>query len=165
MRPSLRLVAAGALVASGYFLGTAHESLTSSVQAQAPGQAVPSASQEVEKAVTDAFSAIQTARSTLEQEGLYNPASKTVNVTAVMAGGIDSIADLESGRGVDPETFAALYAGQAIDEVASELDRDEQGRLTYKGKVIRMYSISRLRQLYQLRGRFTGADDDDDLGF
>lgn len=118
------------------------------------------ASEEVTKSITAAYSALQTVRSNLNQEGRYTPASKIINATGLMAGGLDAIADLESGRGVDPETFGALYADQATDEVAVNLDTDENGRLTYKGKVVRMYSIERLKAFYKERLKFAGADEE-----
>lgn len=118
------------------------------------------ASEEVTKSITAAYSALQTVRSNLNQEGRYTPASRIINATGLMAGGIDAIADLESGRGVDPETFGALYADQATDEVAVNLDTDENGRLTYKGKVIRMYSIERLKAFYKERLKFAGAEEE-----
>jgi hypothetical protein len=74
-----------------------------------------------------------------------------VNAFLVLCGGGDARADLESGIGVDPETFAALYAGQAIPDIADLLDRDEENRLTYNGQVVRMYSKARLQRLYAER--------------
>lgn len=91
------------------------------------------------------------------------------NYFGVSVGGIDAIRDLEEGRGVDPETLAALYAGFAIPSVAADLnlkrDRDPRGnvilkidaadgRLRYKGAVIRMYSPARLRELFDRRAAF-----------
>ena len=60
--------------------------------------------------------------------------------------------------GVDPETFAALYAGLASPEVRQSLARDAQGRLTYKNKVIRMYPIARLKQAFLERDRLAGIE-------
>ena len=95
-----------------------------------------------------------------------------LNFFALSVGGIDSIRDLEEGRGVDPETLAALHAGFAIPEVARHLniDRDQtdsptpritsaDGRLRYKGTVVRLYAPSRLRELFKLRERFRIDDD------
>jgi hypothetical protein len=64
-----------------------------------------------------------------------------------------------AGRGVDPETFAGLYAGLAVDEVASELAHDDEGRLTYKGKLVRMYPISRLKRLFAQRSAASGESE------
>ena len=63
-------------------------------------------------------------------------------------GGVNAEQDLEEGRGVDPETFAALYADMATPKIAEHLDYDEQGRLRYKKNVIRIYSKERLRTLF-----------------
>ena len=91
------------------------------------------------------------------------------NYFAVSVGGIDAIKDLEESRGVDPETFAALYAGYAIPSVAKHLNlkkvRDAQGhlqlviqavdgRLRYKGSVVRLYSPDRLREMFDRRAAF-----------
>ena len=137
----------------GYLAGTSNWMADSHLKAQP-------ASDEVSEKIGEVFGALQAARGALDQDGLYNPASKTLNATGILAGGVDAIADLESARGVDPETFASLYAGQATDDIAVELDKDELGRLTYKGKVVRMYSISRLKQMYQERIRYTGEAGD-----
>jgi hypothetical protein len=76
-----------------------------------------------------------------------------LNYFAASVGGIDAERDLEEGRGVDPETFAALYADNAAPRIAQHLDYDELGRLRYKKTVIRLYSRDRLKQLFQLRDR------------
>ena len=44
----------------------------------------------------------------------YESATEGINYFALSVGGVDAIRDLEEGRGVDPETFAALYADRAI---------------------------------------------------
>ena len=148
-----RCVWAFGLIGLGYVLGTSQSS-NSVVRAQ--GDAAPS--QEAVKAITDVYTAVQNAKTVLSGEGKYNLATKTLNLSALGSGGIDAVADLDAGRGVDPETFAALYADQATDEIAADLGKDEQGRLTYKGKVIRMYSVSKLKQMFQDRVRYSGED-------
>ena len=157
MRKPARVLTLLAVFSLGYFAGTAQWQADSHLNAQGFGNADPQADELTEK-IGEAFAAVQTARGVLDQDALYNPATKTVNVTGVLSGGVDAITDLESGRGVDPETFAALYAGMATDEISAELDKDELGRLTYKGKVVRMYSISRLKLMFQERLRYTGED-------
>ncbi len=111
----------------------------------------------VEK-LEEAYTAIKAAREALEQDGKYVAATKATNFFAISVGGVNAIEDLEKGRGVDPETFAALYAGLATDQVAAHLDRDDQGRLRYKNRVVRMYSIERLKQLFQRRKLFSLED-------
>lgn len=155
MKNVSRYLAAVALVGLGYMLGSSQSS-TSLVHAQGGADGAPS--QESVKAITDVYTAVQAAKTTLSGEGRYNLATKSLNVSALCSGGVDAVADLEAGRGVDPETFAALYADQATDEIAADIGKDEQGRLTYKGKVIRMYSVSKLKQMYQERLRYSGDD-------
>lgn len=164
MRNPARCLTLLAVFSLGYFAGTSHWQADSRLNAQGFGAAQPGADELTEK-IGEAYAAVQTARGTLDQDGLYNPATKTANITGIMSGGVDAVADLESGRGVDPETFAALYAGMANDAVAAELDKDELGRLTYKGKVVRIYSISRLKLMYQERLRYTGEEVDAAAGF
>lgn len=161
MRVAWNTVSILSVFALGYLAGSAHWSGSTVAKAQFGGDP---ASDEIAKSITAAYSSLQTVRNNLNQDGRYNPATKVMNVSALMAGGIDAIDDLEAGRGVDPETFAALYAGHGLDEVAIELDTDENGRLTYKGKVIRMYSIERLKKMFQERLKYSG-EDEEDTGF
>ncbi|MCP4783795.1 MAG: hypothetical protein GY903_19680 [Fuerstiella sp.] len=103
-----------------------------------------------------------------------NSAVIGTNYFAVSVGGIDAIRDLEEGRGVDPETYAALYAGYAKPEVAKHLNlqktesttgalvlriKDADGRLRYKGTAVRLYSPTRLRSLFQRRESFRNEND------
>lgn len=162
MRLILKPVVSLSLFGLGLLAGSQwnHWSAQSPVQAQDAAGAADAPSEEVVKALKAAQTALESAKSTLTTDNKYRPATRTLNVSMIMAGGVDAVADLEAGRGVDPETYAALYAGDAIDEVATELGKDENGRLTYKGKVIRMYPISRLKQVYQERTRFGGVSND-----
>jgi hypothetical protein len=161
MKITLRVLAVLCLVGGGYFLGTQNAFQPTAVNAQGFGApAGAGGMDEIEIAITEANDAIKKAADLLEQDGRYVPASKTPNVTAILSGGVDALSDLETGRGVDPETFAALYADDSTDEISAHLDRDELGRLTYKGKVIRMYSVSRLKKLYKMRTQYAGGADD-----
>ena len=105
-----------------------------------------------------ALDAINVAQQALMQEGLYTPAVEGLNTFAVTAGGVNAISDLETGRGVDPETFAGLYAGLAVDEVNEQLGRDDEGRLTYKNRLIRMSPISDIKRMYSNRARLAGEE-------
>lgn len=102
------------------------------------------------------------------------PALLGVNYFSVSVGGIDAVRDLEESRGVDPETFAGLYAGYAGPDVAKHLNLkkfpDERGRLTlkveaadgrlrYKNAVVRLYSPARLRELFSRRQAFRAEQD------
>jgi hypothetical protein len=87
----------------------------------------------------------------LTAESLNVPATEDVNYFALSVGGLDAIRDLEEGRGVDPETFAAIYADRANPSITQHLDTDDLGRVRYKGTVVRMYSRERLREIFQRR--------------
>jgi hypothetical protein len=91
-----------------------------------------------------ASDALETAQAALQQDGVYTPAIRGLNAYATLSGGLDAVADLEDGRGVDPITFAGLHAGLATDDVTTQLSYDAHGRLTYKGKLVRIYSAERL---------------------
>lgn len=145
-------VAMAAVLALGYVLGAANVLRLPPLFAQEE----PRISEEAQKKVQTAYDALRSAMDTLKQEGLYKPVTKGVNSYAVLAGGLDAEHDLEEGRGVDPETFASLYAGDATEEVAENLSRDDDGRLTYKNKVVRIYPISRLKKVYEYRQILTG---------
>lgn len=144
-----KLICGASLVGFGYLLGTFNTLDSEPMQAQVEDQDLPS--QEAVKKIKTVQSELKGAVSILQGENRYRSAIQGYNAFAVSVGGIDAIRDLESGRGVDPETFAGLYADQATDEVAQDLGRDEQGRLTYKGRVIRMYSTARLKKHFELR--------------
>jgi len=114
----------------------------------------------VEK-ITSAFDAMKTAADSLKRDRRqtrYTSATQGVNLFAVSVGGLDVRGDLEKGRGVDPETFAALYAGQATTEIQEHIAKDSQGRVTYKGKVVQMYPIRRLTQLFKERLKYSGEE-------
>lgn len=89
-----------------------------------------------------------------------------LNYFAVSTGGIDAVKDLEENRGVDPETLGGLLAGMATPEVSRHLNMTKtldpsgnlslkidaaDGRLRYKGSVIRMYPASKLKELFERR--------------
>lgn len=137
----------------GYVWGQANSGSLSQVNAQ-DSNAGPS--DEAQRKIQAAYDALKVALEGLKAESLYTPATKGVNVYAVLTGGVDAIADLESGRGVDPETFAALYSDLATDEVLPHLGHDSEGRLTYKNKLVRIYPVSRLKRLHAQRQLLTG---------
>jgi hypothetical protein len=141
------------LVALGYVWGRLDATFGRVAQAQ-EASALPS--EETMKKVQTANDALKIAVDALKNESRYVLATRSLNSYAVMTGGVNAIDDLEGGRGVDPETFAALYAGEAVDEVAQHLAKDEHGRLTYKNRVIRIYPVSRLQKLSAQRLILTG---------
>ncbi len=122
--------------------------------ADAGGKAL---SDETKKAIETAATSLNAAVEALKLDQSYTTATKGINTFGVFTGGIDAIKDLEEGL-VDPETFAALYAGLASDEVADKIGRDAEGRVTYNGRIVRMYSVSRLRALFAARAAITGEE-------
>jgi hypothetical protein len=139
-----------AMLAVGYLLGATGAWESGRVTAQ---DARVSAS--VRDKIIAANNALQQAADALKSEGGYNAVTEGVNAFLVLTGGGDAQQDLESGLGVDPETFAALYADRAIPEIQENLARDADNRLTYNGKVVQMYSKSRLQRLYAERTKLT----------
>ena len=103
--------------------------------------------EEVANEIRAANRALVSARDELERQRRYVVATEGVNAYLVLSGGGNAIEDLESGDGVDPETFAALYAGKAIPDVKQHLSVDDEGRLLYKNRIVRMYSKSRLKAM------------------
>lgn len=87
----------------------------------------------------------------LSAEKRYLPATDGDNFFSLSVGGVDALRELEEGRGVDPETFAGLYAGRALPEVTQHLESDENGRIRYKGNIVRLYSQERLKKMFRLR--------------
>lgn len=150
-----RLAFCGLLIALGYVLGNC--SPFASVRAQEDG-GVPS--EDATKKIVDANDKLKAAVEALKTESRYEAVTKGINSYAVLAGGLNAKEDLEAGHGVDPETFAALYVAAfdlkklnaRDDSLAdwvdiSQLDYDNEGRLTYGGKIVRIYPVSRLKKL------------------
>jgi len=95
----------------------------------------------------------------LEAENRYRSVSNDQNYFAVSVGGIDALRDLEEGRGVDPETFAALYAERSTPEIAEHVEIGKDGRLRYKGNIVRMYSRERLKSVFRKRDEINNRAD------
>ena len=155
MRSSMRVFTAAGLVALGYFLGASQ--LFRTAQAE-PDDSPPT--DEAIKKIVEAHDALKRAASQLALETRYTSVTKAVNPYAVLVGGLNAKEDLEGGHGVDPETFAALNAAAyelkknraKDDSLADWVDTnligyDSDGHLTYGNKLVRIYSISRLRKL------------------
>lgn len=159
MRKLNRGLYALALLAVGYVLGASGVFAPSLSIAQEESDG---ASKETLDKVRTAGAALIEAMAALEQEKSYVPAIVGINSFATSAGGVNAIQDLETGRGVDPETFAGLYAGHAVAEVAEHLGKDDDGRVTYKNKVVRMYPISRLKEMFNSRSKLAGAKPGDE---
>lgn len=109
------------------------------------------------KLIRAAHESLQTTMESLRIEGKYETATKGINSFLVLAGGGNSLAQLEAGLGVDPETYAALYAGEAIPEVADFLGYDAEGRLTYKNQLVRIMPVKDLKSIYDTRNKLLTA--------
>ncbi len=155
MSKTARYVSTLGLIAFGFVLGRVDTTSTwNLLRAQDAEKTGPS--EETTKKIQLANDALKAATESLKNESLYTSATKSTNVFGVLSGGLNAVDDLESGRGVDPETFAALYADDATEDVKLHLGKDEDGRLTYKNKVVRIYPISRLKKAYTQRAIVTG---------
>jgi hypothetical protein len=163
MRRSVRVLTAGCLVAIGYILGTCQ------LHRAAFAQPEETASDEATKKINDANDALKKAVEQLKLESRYESVTKGVNPYSVLVGGVNAKEDLESGHGVDPDTFAALNVAvyqlkknNIKDESLADwvdtnlLGYDNNGHLTYRNKVVRIYSISRLRKLNAQRMVISG---------
>jgi hypothetical protein len=162
MRKWSRWTSGLGLVVFGYLLGATGVTGVISAWAQNDDAGQPAASQagnlseETQKKISDAYTSLKAAQEALETESQYVSATRGLNSFGILSGGLDAIADLETGRGVDPETFAALYADQATEEVRAKLTNDDQGRLLYNGKLVQMYSISRLKTAFAAKNALSG---------
>jgi hypothetical protein len=162
---SVKITGGLVLLAVGYCLGASQILSPGMLLAQGKGkskaenaQAIQPLTDETKTKIKAAADALKAAMEALTAEGRYESAIKGVNSFSVLGGGGNSLADLKAGNGVDPETFAALYAGLATDQVVVDLGKDAEGRLTYKNRVIRMYPISAIRGAYARRAEITGED-------
>jgi len=104
-----------------------------------------------------AITALSEAADSLKADGHYDAITQGVNSFLVLSGGGNARADLESGGGVDPETYGALYAGLVIPELADQITKDDSGKLVFNGQVIQMYSRSKLQRVYANRLKLAGA--------
>jgi len=163
MRRTVGVLSGVVLFVAGFICGHLDSAMPSTLKAQKDDAELLSdqgltAYQKARKAVVDLndmFVAI----------GRTTTATSDVNYFSVSVGGIDVQRDLEEGRGVDPETFAALYAfedqiANGVKErvfkqfgldVSQHLDSDELGRIRYKKKVVQLYSTKRLNELFNRR--------------
>ena len=157
MLPIRHLVVLTVVFAIGYATGNFNLLQPSPLNAQDAAEGEVVRSDEAVSQVRAVVTASEAAAVVLENESLYKSAVRGANIFATSVGGTNGISDLEDGRGVDPETFAALYAERWSDDVEPHIGRDELGRLTYKGKLIRMYSQERLKKLFTTRESLAGT--------
>lgn len=144
------IVLAGIAFAAGIAVGCFVNSPTPTLQAVQDEQ-IQEYSKDVRLAYQKSKKALTELNNLFVAGGMTTSAFSGINYFAASVGGIDVEKDLEEGRGVDPETFAALYADRANAKIAEHLDYDEQGRLRYKKNVIRLYSRDRLKQVFNRR--------------
>lgn len=147
------LAGAALMVGFGYFCGLSQvglDFLNAQDQANDPAAAK----------IYQARRAILDAKEILESNGRYSAVSDELNAYLVLSGGGNAKDDLESGRGVDPETFAALYAGKAIPDIQPLLGFNEHGQVTYNNEVVRLYSKSRLERSFADRLKYLSLDSE-----
>ena len=166
MRTSATITGCLALLAIGYSVGASQILSPGLLLAQggkgksklaADAAAAQPLSDETKTKIKAAADALKSAMEALQAEGRYDSV-KGANSFAILTGGGNSLADLKGAAGVDPETFAGLYAGLASDSVVSDLGRDPEGKLTYKNRVVRMYPVSVIKAAYARRADITGED-------
>lgn len=140
------------LLAIGYLIGTSGSLIPQDTIAQPPeinagnsDQAEITLSNEAIEQIQTAHEALSQVMETMSLEGKYTSATEGVNSYLILTGGGNAIEDLEQGTGVDPVTFASLYAGLATQEIVDELSWDESNRLMYKNKLVRIYSVEKLK--------------------
>jgi hypothetical protein len=155
MRQWQRGVCSAGLVLVGYVLGAsgALELKTTGAQEQTD----TGLAKETADKLRTANNALRDAADALKTEGRYEAVTEEVNSFLVLAGGGNAKEDLQSGAGVDPETFAALYAGDAVPEIADQIEFDDEGRLTFNGQVVRMYSKARLQRMLAERTKLAST--------
>ena len=142
-------VCVSSVFATGYFFGTAE--VLKPHEVNAAQQLSKPLSSEILLTYKQSQVVLDSLSDMLSAERRHRAATEGENYFAVTMGGIDSIKDLEEGRGVDPETFAALYADRALPDVAQHLETDDNGRIRYKGNIVRLYSRERLKELFRRR--------------
>lgn len=144
----------GTMLAIGYVFGASGVLQPSAAMAQQAGGGL---SADAENKIRAVNRALTEAVDQLRSEGKYTALTEEPNAFLVLCGGGDARLDLQEGNGIDPESFAALYAGRATPEVAAMLGKDDQGRITYEDKPIQMYSRSRLARFLAERTRIQSA--------
>ncbi len=140
------------LLSIGYLLGISGSLIPQNIKAQPAASANEDEAQvdiqlsnEAIKEIQSAHESLTQAMETMKLEGKYTAATEGVNSYLVLTGGGNAIEDIQQGTGVDPFTFAALYAGLATEEISDDLSWDDSNRLMYKNKIIRIYSIEELK--------------------
>ena len=146
-----RLVLGLMIFGTGYCMGQAHvgDNIVTAQDGQTGIQ------EDTANKIREANRTLAEAMEALRADGMYDSVTDSPNSFLILSGGGNAREDLDSGRGVDPETFAALYAGQAVPEIQTLLGQDSEGRITYNNDVVRIYSKSRLQRVYANRKKLT----------
>ncbi len=157
MRKLSLIVFAAVVFCAGYLVGSSHSTNQTTVTA---------ATQEEQRLSDQTLVTYRAAQlrftelgDVLAAENRYRSVSNDHNYFAVSVGGIDAFRDLEEGRGVDPETFAALYAERSVPEIAQHVEFGDDGRLRYKGNIVRVYSRERLKSMFNRRDEINNRAD------
>lgn len=156
LRRPLRTAGFAAALAAAFVVGRLTDGPAPPTAAAAQVQDQDPIEEAIAVRIKDGFEGLRRAQVALEQSGRYVPAANGVNAFVTLAGGFDVLNSLETGRGVDPETYAALEAGFAPQAVLSELGRDASGRLTYKDELVRLLPRETLRAMYLRRAQVLG---------
>lgn len=146
----LRVLGLFGLVAIGYVLGASRTFAPRPVEAQ---QLLDMPSLDTIGKIKTVNDAVVSAAADLKAESMYRDAATVPNPFGVLVGGLDAMEDLRTGRGVDPMTYAALHAGLGTEEVKLDIAKNARGQLTYKDRVITMYSVDRLKKLFAKQQR------------
>jgi hypothetical protein len=141
-----------ALLTVGYLCGSGGLSLQQNLTAQ---DADSGLSADTATKVQLAHESLKAAMDALQQDGKYEGLSESPNAFLILSGGGNAMEDLQSGSGVDPESFAALYARNVKPEIKDALTTDEQGRLLYNDQLVRLYSRSRLEKMLAERAKLS----------
>jgi hypothetical protein len=149
MMRTRKLMGVAVLLALGYVAGALTQPATLSAVSQDGSSS--DVGQDVLKAYHAVSKSVKELNSLLSAGGQSSTVTSGVNFFSSSVGGVNAEQDLEEGRGVDPETFAALYADLATPQIAEHIDYDELGRLRYKKNVVRIYSRGRLKALFSRR--------------
>lgn len=147
------------LLGVGYLLGTT-SSGRNLAWAQDAAPAAPAAgatdlSDDAKAKIKAASEALKSAMEALQAEGKYTTATKGMNAFLILSGGGNSVQDLSSEQGVDPETFAALHAGLVNDDMLDKITKDKQGYVLFNNRRVRIQKISALQRLYATRAILT----------
>lgn len=151
MRSIGKLFASAALFGTGYLMGTWDSASPKPLTAVQQSTGAEDVTNDTLLSYQRFIKGSNELSDSLAAESLNTVAIEGSNFFALSVGGVDALRDLEEGRGVDPETFAAIYAGRASQQVTEHITTDDSGRKLYKGSIIRLYSRERLEEIFQRR--------------